>query len=234
VSSSRVCSTQARPCFSPQGVHEAHPRSRQGIAELHQRCPTVRIQPLFPCLHSHARFFKNRLGSSVGLLSSAFHLRARLSQILHLFRENAAELFRDVLRQSVEPTRPLGTRKRRKPLRPTQKMRPDITIRSDPEALPEELDFLATDLHTFLECLNQIPEFTDEGVNSTALSFHNDLKYWASGLQEYKGEGHALWFQPLDSSNPPCQASFAAPPWNVMSMILRRRWKSTWKISPEL
>ncbi|KAF9506422.1 hypothetical protein BS47DRAFT_1428124 [Hydnum rufescens UP504] len=67
-------------------------------------------------------------------------------------------------------------------------MRPDITIRSDPEALPEELDFLATDLHTFLECLNQIPEFTDEGVNSTALSFHNDLKYWASGLQEYKGQ----------------------------------------------
>lgn len=33
------------------------------------------------------------LGSSVGLISSAYNLRVRLQQILHLFRENASEIF---------------------------------------------------------------------------------------------------------------------------------------------
>jgi hypothetical protein len=83
-------------------------------------------------------------------------------------------------------------------------MRPDLKIRSDPEVLPEELDFLARDLHTFLECLNQIPEFTDEGVNSTALSFHYDLKYWASCLEEYKGDGFAI--RSKCSTHPTCLA----------------------------
>jgi hypothetical protein len=34
-----------------------------------------------------------QLGSSVGILSSAYHLRERVAQILHLFHENAADLF---------------------------------------------------------------------------------------------------------------------------------------------
>lgn len=33
------------------------------------------------------------MGSSVGILSSAFHLRERLAYVLFLFRKNAANLF---------------------------------------------------------------------------------------------------------------------------------------------
>ena len=48
-----------------------------------------------------------QLGSSVGILSSAFHLRTRLAAILFLFRENAASLFpRKVSRQALEALAP--------------------------------------------------------------------------------------------------------------------------------
>lgn len=71
-------------------------------------------------------------------------------------------------------------------------MRPDIAVSSDPESLPEELQLLAQDLNTFLECLNQIPEFTDEAVNTSVISFQGDLRYWASCLKEFKGTIYAF------------------------------------------
>lgn len=54
--------------------------------------------------------------------------------------------------------------------------------------MPDELELLAEDLNTFLECLNQIPEFNDEAVNTSVVSFQNDLKYWASCLRDFKGD----------------------------------------------
>jgi hypothetical protein len=39
---------------------------------------------------------------------------------------------------------------------------------------------------TFLNCLNEFPEFTDEAVNQSMRGFEADLKYWASCLAEYK------------------------------------------------
>jgi len=47
---------------------------------------------------------------------------------------------------------------------------------------------LATDVTTFLKCLNEFPEFTDEAVNASIMSFEGDLKYWASCLNEYAGK----------------------------------------------
>ncbi|KAF8342880.1 uncharacterized protein EI90DRAFT_2964705 [Cantharellus anzutake] len=129
-----------------------------------------------------------QLGSSVGLLSSAYHLRARLTQLLHLFRENAAELFRDIHREPVQTVQIKRFTSRKRWKRPTQKMKPAAKVTSDPEALPEQLGLLAKDLHTFLQCLNQIPEFTDEAVNSSAMSFYQDLMYWSSCLKDYEGQ----------------------------------------------
>jgi hypothetical protein len=41
---------------------------------------------------------------------------------------------------------------------------------------PEQLESLAADVTTFLNCLNEFPEFTDEAVNSSISSFQDDLK----------------------------------------------------------
>lgn len=66
-------------------------------------------------------------------------------------------------------------------------MRPVVKVTSNPEAMPEQLSLLAEDLLTFLQCLNQIPEFTDEAVNSSAMAFYQDLMYWSSCLKDYEG-----------------------------------------------
>lgn len=50
----------------------------------------------------------------------------------------------------------------------------------DPENFPEQLESLAVDVTTFLNCLNEFPEFTDEAVNASILSFEGDLKVLAS------------------------------------------------------
>jgi hypothetical protein len=118
-----------------------------------------------------------QLASSVGILSSAFRLRERLAQILFLFRENAADLFpRKVPRQPradalVNPTR---RRKTRKP--PPNVRRPIVDESLDPESFPEQLSSFAADVTTFLRCLNEFPEFTDEAVNASILTFEADLK----------------------------------------------------------
>ena len=46
----------------------------------------------------------------------------------------------------------------------------------DPEDFPEQLQMFAQDVTTFLDCLNEFPEFTDEAVNAAVLSMEGDLK----------------------------------------------------------
>ncbi len=46
----------------------------------------------------------------------------------------------------------------------------------DPEDFPEQLQMFAQDVTTFLDCLNEFPEFTDEAVNAAVLSLEGDLK----------------------------------------------------------
>ncbi|KAH7910198.1 hypothetical protein BJ138DRAFT_1180462 [Hygrophoropsis aurantiaca] len=148
-------------------------------------------------LDKELRNFANaarQLGSSVGILSSAFRLRERLTKVLFLFRENAATLFpRKVQRQSrdslVNPNlmdrrRQAGQRKHQAPLA----ARLIIDDNLDPETFPEQFESFAHDVVTFLNCLNEFPEFTDEAVNTSMRSFEGDLKYWASCLQEYKNQ----------------------------------------------
>ena len=54
------------------------------------------------------------------------------------------------------------------------------------EALSSELEGLAEELMAFLHCLNAFPEFTDEGVNATIVSFDGDLQVADSHYLNYR------------------------------------------------
>lgn len=140
-------------------------------------------------LDKELRNFANaarQLGSSVGILSSSFHLRERLAQILFLFRENAADLFpRKVHRQPREGVMNPNVRPRRK-AKSVHIANPAVLDDLDAEDFPDQLQGLAEDVIIFLDCLNEFPEFTDEGVNTSITSLEGDLKYWASCLRAYE------------------------------------------------
>ncbi|KAF8317733.1 hypothetical protein DL93DRAFT_2095693 [Clavulina sp. PMI_390] len=127
-----------------------------------------------------------QLGSSVGLISSAFQLRARFAQILYLFQLNASTLF-DTPVDMAEPVWRSKYLKQAKHKTALHELRPIIEFTSDPEAMPIELKLLADDFSSFLGCLNQIPEYDDEIINPPIISFQKDLNYWASCLQDFRG-----------------------------------------------
>ena len=56
-----------------------------------------------------------------------------------------------------------------------------MTEHLDPECFPEQLEALAREVTTFLDTLNEFPEFTDEAVNVSILSFEGDLKVRGAG-----------------------------------------------------
>ncbi|KAA1474356.1 hypothetical protein DENSPDRAFT_882735 [Dentipellis sp. KUC8613] len=155
-----------------------------------------RFQRRINNLDKELRSFSNaarQLGSSVGILSSAFHLRERITQIAYLFRENAADLFpRKVAREPKEslisPTISLpGSRKHAKTKAPPHIRRPLVIDSLDPEEFPKQLGLFAHDVITFLHCLNEFPEFTDEAVTASIIAFEGALKHWASCLRTYEG-----------------------------------------------
>ncbi|KDQ13401.1 hypothetical protein BOTBODRAFT_66862 [Botryobasidium botryosum FD-172 SS1] len=152
-------------------------------------CFDKRVKGLDKQLQSFSNAVR-QLGSSVGLLSSAYHLRKRLNDTLHRFRENAAELFPEhVKKRDAERFKPFSIRNRaRSRDENAQRLHTIPPPRSDPEMLPSDLEWLAKDLTTFLNRLNDIPEFTDEAVNASMHAFEGDLKYWASCMKEYEGQ----------------------------------------------
>ncbi len=141
---------------------------------------------------SQLRNFANsarQLGSSVAILSSTFHLRKRLAQLLYLYHENAATLFPRMISraeyESVDANFRDTRRKRWKSVKykaPPHIARPMISEKLDIEQFPHHLDALASDVTTFLNSLNEFPEFTDEAVNISILSFEGDLKVSARSV----------------------------------------------------
>ncbi|CAE6461644.1 unnamed protein product, partial [Rhizoctonia solani] len=128
-----------------------------------------------------------QLGSSVGLLNAAYHLRARLRQIQYFFRENAAELFDAIPHAPNVGTSRYSARKRGKVRKHHMAVGPENTLWStEIEELPGEMENLAGDLDKFLKRLNDVPEFTDEAVNASIVAFEGDLRYRASCLREFK------------------------------------------------
>jgi hypothetical protein len=105
-----------------------------------------------------------------------------------LFRENAADLFpRKVQRQTqdvplINPALVRHARRKRKNV-PPHTARPGVEESLDPENFPEQIEQFAIDVMTFLNCLNEFPEFTDEAVNASIQSFNGDLKVCCRSLE---------------------------------------------------
>ncbi|KAG9122018.1 hypothetical protein FRC07_001768 [Ceratobasidium sp. 392] len=163
-----------------------------------------------------------QLGASAGLLNAAYHLRGTLIRIEHFFRGNAEDLFPEMRRGNIGSARLNGTKpyhdsedetdsilEKRRVLdkdRIHGGMKPQVKPLTDFEQFPFELETLSTQIEVFVDRLNDIPEFTDELVNSTFLSFACDLRvrilfwlgiafikyaliqYRASCLSEFKGQ----------------------------------------------
>ncbi|PPQ86642.1 hypothetical protein CVT25_006826 [Psilocybe cyanescens] len=158
-----------------------------------------RLQSKINNLDKELRNFANaarQLGSSVAILSSAYHLRDRLGQLLFLYHENAADLFpRKIshIAREITDESPAATKHRKLFRRVRGKAqlhvpRPTVTEKLDAESFPHQFEQLSKEVTTFLRCLNEFPEFTDEAVNASILSFEGDLKYWASCLKEYSSQ----------------------------------------------
>ncbi|KZS96236.1 WD40 repeat-like protein [Sistotremastrum niveocremeum HHB9708] len=135
-----------------------------------------------------------QLGSSIGILSSAANLRKRLIHILFLFQTNAAELFpRKVKKSDFLERGTKGHQHHHRHLRIHSKkhphlINPHLERELDAEEFPLEFAQFAVDLTRFLDCLNEFPEFNDDGLNVSITALDGDLKYWASTLEEFKGQ----------------------------------------------
>ncbi|CAE6502280.1 unnamed protein product [Rhizoctonia solani] len=130
-----------------------------------------------------------QLGSSAGLLNSAYRLRARLRQIQYFFRENAAQLFDTISHAPNVGSQSYNSRKGGKVPR-NMVIGPEKNTRwsTEIEDLPDELENLAKDLDVFSRRLSNVPEFTDETVNTSIHAFEGDLRYRASCLREFQGQ----------------------------------------------
>ena len=105
----------------------------------------------------------------------------RLTRILFLFRENAADLFpRKVRRRRRGSVVDLAVRPRQggkgSGKGSSHRRNPVSFGDLQPEGFPEQLKGLSNDVVAFLDCLNEFPGFTDEAVNTSVISLEGDLK----------------------------------------------------------
>ncbi|KAK7690720.1 hypothetical protein QCA50_005819 [Cerrena zonata] len=154
-----------------------------------------KVEKQLTTLDRELRHFRNsvrKLGSSARILSSSFHLRDRLANILFLFRENAANLFpRKVKNVSLDSPNLHRSQSSRNNARTAALLHPithTVVQALEIDELPNELQSFAADINIFLHCLNEFPEFTDENMNAAIFSCEQDLTYWASCLKAYAGQ----------------------------------------------
>ncbi|KDN36122.1 hypothetical protein RSAG8_11069, partial [Rhizoctonia solani AG-8 WAC10335] len=157
-------------------------QTREGVATF--RAFDNHISSLDRQIQSFANAIR-QLGSSVGLLNATYYLRGSLIQIEHLFRENAADLFSNEIQRKRESRDGSLRSAKAERDRIHTGMRPQFKPLRDIEKLPEEMD---SSSHNKYTCLNDIPEFTDELVNASFVSFASDLRYRASCLREFQGQ----------------------------------------------
>ena len=134
-----------------------------------------------PCSFSHVqlRDFENasrELGSSVGIVWSAFGLQERLAKILFLFRENAACLYpRKITRKRQDVLLNPNVMERRQDWR----QRSTVPLSQDNlelDMLPNQLESLAGDVGAFISCLCEFEEFNDDAISQSMRAFEADLK----------------------------------------------------------
>ncbi|KAJ1311871.1 hypothetical protein OPQ81_010330 [Rhizoctonia solani] len=167
---------------------EQIPSNAEGIGKFHAFDERIRSLDLKLQVFTNAI---RQLGSSGGLASAAYHLRARFGQIQYFFRENAADLFNAIPHAPNIGTQRYSARKRAQ-ARGGMAVGPAHSKpwSTEIEELPDEMEKLAKDLDVFLKRLNYILEFTDQVINlNTSITvFQADLRYRASCLREFKGQ----------------------------------------------
>ncbi|QRW23272.1 WD40 repeat protein [Rhizoctonia solani] len=138
-----------------------------------------------------------QLGSSVGLLDSTTCIQERLPQILRLFRENASRLFKTgVVMQDPDAQAHTSQRYERRSDSWRETRRQSLALSAGSlniNTFPSQLKSLATDLITFVDRLNDVPEFVDTAVHTThgpvvesCRAFAGDLQYRADCLSEFE------------------------------------------------
>ncbi|KAG8946864.1 hypothetical protein FRC03_001246 [Tulasnella sp. 419] len=131
------------------------------------------------------------LGPTASLIRSLYDLRKSLHQVHSLFRKNAITISPSV----VQKTEPLSLEAivLRKGFSdpwnlvkvPVLMIEDDVSV-PDLETFPEQMKHLAQCIESFLEFLQDIPEFTDENLANCIQTAQADLKYWASCLADHK------------------------------------------------
>lgn len=139
-------------------------------SELLNFCNTIRLQPKY---------------GPVVLAASS--LRADLEQLLHLWHQNALEIYP----RTIKPLPPSGV------CRCTYFLKSeDSGDPHDPERIPGVLQLLATDIDALAQILQadfslgQCPPIhaAIQATATSSLAYSQDLKYWASCLSDYKGQ----------------------------------------------
>lgn len=129
-----------------------------------------------------------QLGSSVGILSASFRLCERLGRVLFLFRENAIALFPHLkvsqLIRELQVDRYWNFKRQRRHRRRNRLLSLVSRLSNGQgqptiHGLPNELNALAKDIATLLDCFSQYPEFLDEVPEQT---LEEDIRGWASYL----------------------------------------------------
>ncbi|KAJ1301959.1 hypothetical protein OPQ81_000796 [Rhizoctonia solani] len=126
-----------------------------------------------------------QLASSAGLLNATNHLRCRLPRVQRLFQDNASGLF-DIIPRATDVgfNPPNGYRRRAgSKKRNTGEAMRRSSQPVDISKFPAELELLANDLETFVDHLNDVPEFIDESVHTTHPAVNVSVTAFAKDLR---------------------------------------------------
>ncbi|KZT24240.1 hypothetical protein NEOLEDRAFT_1148845 [Neolentinus lepideus HHB14362 ss-1] len=115
--------------------------------------------------------------SSARMYHSSSQLHDTVDRIFYIFYTNASKLFPHSRMQGLGDCKHDDR---------------DLSGARDASHFVSQIDRLATDVRSFLGCLNEFPPYNDVIVNSSISAFENDLKYWASWLKYYQAKSESF------------------------------------------
>ncbi|KAI0092759.1 hypothetical protein BDY19DRAFT_925993 [Irpex rosettiformis] len=182
--------------FSPEGTKaktKAHDNKQPRIgAEIY-----IRFEQRVGELDKELRKLCNkarRLGSSAGILSASTRLRERLGRVLHVFRQNAKDLYPVEIQAHIvanpTPLKPVRRWKTKNFL--DHKQLQPSTVSEKYENIGLEFRMFSRDVVTLFDCFSQFPQFVEELPD---WSLAEDLQIWANSLENFEHEFATLAVQ---------------------------------------
>ncbi|KAI0736393.1 hypothetical protein BC629DRAFT_1600734 [Irpex lacteus] len=137
-----------------------------------------------------------KLGSSAGILSASTRLRERLGRVLHLFRQNARDLYTEEIQAHMvahpAPLKPVRRWKAKNFLDRTKHTQMSPSTDTKYENLALEFRLFSRDVMTLFDCFSQFPQFVEELPD---WSLAEDLQIWANSLDNFEHEFATLAVQ---------------------------------------